>query len=105
MADGKRKRGRPLKGDAPMSPAERQRRRRLRLIEAARQGTLVGIYAGRLADRLEMAEEQAQKLQAALREGNRDAYGDLVMQIAFSMKVLRQNLTYLQGALPPSVPS
>jgi hypothetical protein len=88
-----------------MSPAERQRRRRQRLIEAARQGTLVRIYAGRVADRLVMAEAQAQELEAALREGNCDAYGGPVMQIAFSMKVLRQNLTYLQGALPPSAPS
>jgi hypothetical protein len=88
MADGKRKRGRPLKDDAPMSPAECQRRRRRRLIEAERQGTLVRIYTERLADRLEMAEEPAQELRAALREGNRDAYGGLVMQIAVSMKVL-----------------
>jgi hypothetical protein len=43
MAEGtsRRKRGRPLKGSAPMSPAERQRRRRLRLIEAAQLGFLV----------------------------------------------------------------
>ena len=64
----KRKRGRPLKGDAPMSPAERQRRRRLRLIKAARLGTLVHIYADRMADRLEMADGQIQELRSALRE-------------------------------------
>ena len=45
MAEGKPKpkRGRPLKGNAPMSPAERQRRRRQRLIEAARLGFLVRV--------------------------------------------------------------
>ena len=56
----KRKRGRPLKGNAPMSPAERQRRRRQRLIEAARLGFLVRLYAERMAGRLEMAGKQIQ---------------------------------------------
>lgn len=97
----KRKRGRPLKGAAPMSPAERQRRRRLRLIEAARLGALVHIYADRMADRLEMAEGQIQELRSALREQDRPACPGLVSQIDFSIKVLRNNLTLLQQTLPP----
>ncbi len=97
----KRKRGRPLKSDAPMSPAERQRRRRLRLIEAARLGTLVHIYADRMADRLDMAEGQIQELRSALREKDRPAYPGLVLKIDFSIKVLRNNLTLLQQTLPP----
>ena len=62
MAEGKpkQKRGRPLKGNAPMSPAERQRRRRQRHIEAAQLGFLVRVYAERMAGRLEMAGEQIQ---------------------------------------------
>ena len=97
----KRKRGRPLKGDAPMSPAERQRRRRLRLIEAARLGALVHIYADRMADRLDMAEGQIQELRSALREKDRAAYPGLVLKIDFSIEVLRNNLTLLQQTLPP----
>lgn len=97
----KRKRGRPLKGDAPMSPAERQRRRRLRLIEAARLGTLVHIYADRMAYRLDMAEEQIQELRSALREKDRPACPGLVLKIDFSIKFLRNNLTLLQQTLPP----
>ncbi len=62
----KRKRGRPLEGEAPMSLAESQRRRPLRLIEAARLGTLVRIYADRMAYRLDMAEGQIQELRSAL---------------------------------------
>lgn len=99
----KRKRGRPLKGDAPMSPAERQRRRRLRLIEAARLGTLVHIYAKRMAYRLDMAEEQIQELKSALQEKGHQAHPGLVLKIDFSIEVLRSNLQLLQQALPPRV--
>ena len=102
MAEGKpkRKRGRPLKGNAPMSPAERQRRRRQRLIEAARLGFLVRVYAERMAGRLEMAGEQIQELTIALQEKDRPAYPGLVTKVEFSIKVLRENLTLLQEALP-----
>ena len=97
----KRKRGRPLKGSAPMSPAERQRRRRQRLIEAARLGFLVRVYAERMAGRLEMAGEQIEELTIALQEKDRPAYPGLVSKIEFSIEVLRKNLTLLQEALPP----
>lgn len=96
----KRKRGRPLKGNAPMSPAERQRRRRQRLIEAAQLGFLVRVYAERMAGRLEMAGEQLQELTIALREKERPAYPGLVAKIEFSIKVVSENLL-LQKALPP----
>ena len=79
----KRKRGRPLKGDAPMSPAERQRRRRQRLIEAAELGFLVRLYAERMAERIEMIEEQIQELTIALREKDRPAYPGLTSKIEF----------------------
>ena len=103
MAEGKpkRKRGRPLKGNAPMSPAERQRRRRQRLIEAARLGFLVRLYSEWMAERLEMAGEQIQELTIALQEKDRPAYPGLVTKVEFSIKVLRENLTLLQEALPP----
>lgn len=103
MADDKlkRKRGRPLKGGAPMSPAERQRRRRLRLIEAAQLGALVHVYADRMADRLDMAEEQIHELRDALREKNRIAYPGMVSKIGFSIEILRNNLKLLQQTLPP----
>src|SRR5882757_4543810 len=103
MAEGtpKRTRGRPLKGNAPMSPAERQRRRRQRLIEAARLGFLVRVYAERMAGRLEMAGEQIEELTIALQEKDRPAYPGLVSKIEFSIEVLRKNLTLLQEALPP----
>ena len=103
MAEGKpkRTRGRPLKGNAPMSPAERQRRRRQRLIEVARLGFLVRVYAERMAGRLEMAGEQIQELTIALQEKDRPAYPGLVTKIEFSIEVLRKNLTLLQEALPP----
>ncbi|PBB22487.1 MULTISPECIES: hypothetical protein [unclassified Mesorhizobium] len=103
MADDtpKRKRGRRLKGSAPMSPAERQRRRRQRLIEAAQVGFLVRLYSERMAGRLETAEKQIRELTIALQEKDRPAYPGLVTKIEFSIEVLRENLTLLQEALPP----
>jgi hypothetical protein len=102
MADDKpkRKRGRPFKGGAPMSPAERQRLRP-RLIEAAKLGTLVHNYADRMADRLDMAEEQIHELRDAPLEKHRSAYPGLVSKIDFSIEILRKNLKLLQQTLPP----
>ena len=87
MAEGKpkQKRGRPLKGNAPMSLAERQRRRRQRHIEAAQLGFLVRVYAERMAGRLEMAGEQIQELTIAQGK-DRPVYPGLVTKIEFSMK-------------------
>lgn len=88
----KRKRGRPLSGAAPMTPAERQRRRRKRLIEAAQVGKLTRVYADWMSNRLDMAEEQIRALSDALRQKNSSAYDGLVVQIDFSIRVLRRIL-------------
>jgi hypothetical protein len=63
-----------------MSPAERQRRRRQRLIEAARLGFLVRVYAEWMAGRLEMAGEPNPGVDdRAAREGSPSLWSNAVM--------------------------